>query len=562
MKQSVIRLKKLFFIIFLFLIGGKTNAQNLYLKITGENDSETKTIDSIGFEKKHKSQKSITEATNLFANKLNKKGYLDSKIIEKNKLNDSVFEYKYQLGKRINYARIYIGVNFTEFIPQTYTSKNDSVTVPFEEIDFFLNAILKQLESKGYAMAKTKLSSIEKKNHYISASLSLNTESPRSINDIVINGYPKFPEGHKKNILRLYKNKTFNQKSLEKIFTDFEKYRFVKQQKYPEILFTRDSTKIYVYLEKAKPNSFDGYLGFTNDENEKLVVSGYLDLTLNNILNSGEKIALYWKSDGQDQKTFNLNLELPYIFKSPFGIKADLNIFKQDSTFQNTRTNLELGYYFNYNTRLYLGYQSTESSDIQNVNSTSINDFESSFITTALEYTNFANSDFLFPEKTNITLKTGSGKRNANSGNDNQFYISLLAKHNFYLNPKNIIQVKTQNFYLKSNQYITNELYRFGGINSVRGFNENSLQANTFSSLLTEYRYVATTNLYVHTILDYGFFNDTTTNTKENLLGIGFGFGLLTKNGLFNLIYANGSTKNQEAKLSNSIVHISFKANF
>jgi len=556
------RLKKILFLIFLSLFGGKTAAQNLYLKISGSNDSETKIIDSIGYEKKHKSQKSITEATNLFANKLNKKGYLDSKIIEKNKLNDSVFEYKYQLGKRINYARIYIGVNFTEFIPQTYTSKNDSVTVPFEEIDFFLNAILKQLESKGYAMAKTKLSSIEKKNHYISASLSLNTESPRSINDIVINGYPKFPEGHKKNILRLYKNKTFNQKSLEKIFTDFEKYRFVKQQKYPEILFTRDSTKIYVYLEKAKPNSFDGYLGFTNDENEKLVVSGYLDLTLNNILNSGEKIALYWKSDGQDQKTFNLNLELPYIFKSPFGIKADLNIFKQDSTFQNTRTNLELGYYFNYNTRLYLGYQSTESSDIQNINSASINDYESSFITTALEYTNFANSDFLFPEKTNITLKTGSGKRNANSGNDNQFYISLLAKHNFYLNPKNIIQVKTQNFYLKSNQYITNELYRFGGINSVRGFNENSLQANTFSSLLTEYRYVATTNLYVHTILDYGFFNDTTTNTKENLLGIGFGFGLLTKNGLFNLIYANGSTKNQEAKLSNSIVHISFKANF
>lgn len=562
MKQSVIRLKKLFFIIFLFLIGGKTNAQNLYLKITGENDLETKTIDSIGFEKKHKSQKSITEATNLFANKLNKKGYLDSKIIEKNKLNDSVFEYKYQLGKRINYARIYIGVNFTEFIPQTYTSKNDSVTVPFEEIDFFLNAILKQLENKGYAMAKTKLSSIEKKNHYISTSLSINTESPRSINNIVINGYPKFPEGHKKNILRLYKNKTFNQKSLDKIYTDFEKYRFVKQQKYPEILFTKDSTKIYVYLEKAKPNSFDGYLGFTNDENEKLVVSGYLDLTLNNILNSGEKIALYWKSDGQDQKTFNLSLELPYIFKSPFGIKADLNIFKQDSTFQNTRTNLELGYYFNYNTRLYLGYQSTESSDIQNVNSASINDFESSFITTTLEHTNFANSDFLFPEKTNITLKTGSGKRNANSGIDNQFFVSLLAKHDFYLNPKNIIQIKTQNFYLKSNQYITNELYRFGGINSVRGFNENSLQANTFSSLLTEYRYLATTNLYVHTILDYGFFNDTTTNTKENLLGIGFGFGLLTKNGLFNLIYANGSTKNQEAKLSNSIVHISFKANF
>jgi hypothetical protein len=50
--------------------------------------------------------------------------------------------------------------------------------------------------------------------------------------------------------------------------------------------------------------------------------------------------------------------------------------------------------------------------------------------------------------------------------------------------------------------------------------------------------------------------------TKEQLLGLGFGFGLLTKNGLFNLAYANGSTGEQEIKLSNSIVHISFKARF
>lgn len=562
MKQSVIRLKKLFFIIFLFLIGGKTNGQNLYLKITGENGTETKIIDSIDYERTHKSQKSIAETINLMTDKLNKKGYLENKIIEKTKLNDSVFEHKYHLGKKTNYARIYIGVNFTTFVPEKYTLKNDSVTVPFDEIEFLLNSVVRQLESKGYAMAKTKLTSIEKKNRYITASLSVSKETLRNINNIVINGYPKFPEGHKKNILRLYKNKTFNQKSLEKIYTDFEKYRFVKQSKYPEILFTKDSTKIYVYLERAKSNSFDGYLGFTNNENDKLVVSGYLDLVLNNILNSGEKFALYWKSDGQDQKTFNFSLELPYLFKSPLGLKADLNIFKQDSTFQNTRTNLELGYYLNYNTRIYLGYQATESSDIQNVNSATINDFESSFLTTSLELSNFNNDDFLFPEKTNINFKLGTGSRNANSGNDNQFFARLMAKHNFYLNPKNIIHLRTENFYLKSKQYITNELYRFGGINSFRGFNENSLQANTLTSLLTEYRYLATPNLYIHSILDYGYFKDTASATNENLLSLGIGFGLLTKNGLFNIIYANGSTKNQESKLSNSIVHISFKANF
>lgn len=534
----------------------------MHLKISGQNEAENKIIDSIGYEKKHKNIKSVNDANVLLLGKLNKTGYLDSQIIETDKPNDSVFRFKYSLGKRIKYARIYIGINFQDFIPKNYLAKKDTLTLPFDQTETFLSEIITKLEASGFSMAKATLTNIIKKEDAITADLNLNKEAKRTINDIAINGYPKFPVSHKKNILHLYRNKTFNQKSVEKIYTDFEKYRFIKQSKYPEILFTKDSTKIYIYLEKAKPNTFDGYLGFTNDDKEKLVVSGYLDLVLSNILNSGEKIALYWKSDGQDQKTFNLGLELPYIFKSPLGLKAELNIFKQDSTFQNTRTNLELGYFFNYNTRAYLGYQSTESSDIQNTNTTSISDYENSFVTASFEFADFSNQDFLFPEKTNLNLKIGTGKRASKLNSNEQFFSSLFIKHNFYLNPKNIINIKSQNFYLRSGDYIINELYRFGGINSVRGFNENSLQANTFTSLLTEYRYLVTSNLYVHTIIDYGYMTDNVSNVKENLLGLGLGFGLLTQNGLFNIIYANGSTKNQTAKLSNSIVHISFKANF
>ena len=221
-----------------------------------------------------------------------------------------------------------------------------------------------------------------------------------------------------------------------------------------------------------------------------------------------------------------------------------------------------MGYYFNYNTRLYLGYQSTESSDIQNANTATLSDFNNSFTTASLEFTDFKNDDFLFPEKTALNFKTGFGKRTAKLISDNQFFASLNMKHNLYLNEKNIITLKTQNFYLQSNNYIVNELQRFGGINSIRGFNENSLQGNIFNSLLTEYRYVLASNLYIHSIIDYGRLQDNTTNSKTNLLGLGFGFGLLSKNGLFNMVYANGSTNNQTVKLSTSIVHISFRANF
>ncbi|NNT72466.1 hypothetical protein HKT18_09590 [Flavobacterium sp. IMCC34852] len=555
-------MKKFFLFLFLIIANRNVSAQNFYLKIIGQNEFEDKSVDSIDYIKKHQNLKSIIDENNSFYEKLNKKGFLNAQFIENYKLNDSVFCYKYSLGKKINYARIYIGIKNHENIPETYRLKNDTLQLNYEEIDAFLNSTLMKLENNGFSMAKVKLSNIHYKDNNIIADLEATTGNRRQVNSIVINGYDKFPESHKRNITRLYRKKVFNQKNLNKLYDDFEKFRFVKQTKYPEILFTKDSTQVYVYLEKSKPNSFDGYLGFTNDEESKLILSGYLDLTLNNVLNSGERFSLYWKSDGQDQKTFNLGLELPYIFKSPIGLKIELNIFKQDSTFQNTRNNIELGYFFNYNTRLYLGYQSTESSDIQNTNTNTLSDFDNSFLTTAMEFIDLKNDDFLFPEKTNLNLKIGTGKRDSKLLNDHQFFGSLYLKHNFYLNSKNIITIKSQNFYLQSKNYIVNELSRFGGINSIRGFNENSLQANTFSSLLTEYRYVLTTNLYIHSILDYGFLKDYTTNSRAELLGFGFGFGLLSKNGLFNLIYANGSTNNQAVKLSNSIVHISFKANF
>lgn len=528
----------------------------------GENEKENKIIDSIGYILKHKNVKSLLDENNSLYEKLAKTGFTESELLENSKQNDSTFIFKYSLGKRINYARIYIGINFKENVAQNYTVKNDTLILPYGEIEGFLNTTLKKLETNGFSMAKVKLINIQKAKDFITADLSITTELKRQVNDIVINGYDKFPEGHKKNIIRMYRNKVFNQKNLDRLYNDFEKFRFIKQTKYPEILFTKDSTKIYVYLEKTKPNTFDGYVGFTNDEEKNVIFSGYVDLVLNNILNSGEKLALYWKSDGQQQRTFNLGVELPYIFKSPLGLKTELNIFKQDSTFQNTRTAVNLGYYFNYNTRVYLGYQSTESSDIQNVNTSSLSDFDNSFITTSLEFVDFKSDDFLFPEKTNLELKIGTGKRDSKLISDNQFFGSLFLKHNFYLNDRNIVNIKTQDFYLQSNNYIVNELQRFGGINSIRGFNENSLQGNVFGSILTEYRYILSSGLYIHSIVDYGYLQDKTSNSNQNLLGIGFGFGLLAKNGLFNLVYANGSTNDQPIKLSNSIVHISFKAVF
>lgn len=555
-------MSKFCFFLFFFILSFCVQAQKLYLKIGGETVIQTKTIDSIGYEKQFEIAKGIEDEANRFQKKLIENGYLESEKMKTSKVNDSVFLVQFKLGYRIDKIHIYIGAMNSDLNTANYSVENDYLILPIASVESFMQLQLKYLEQKGFSLANLKLENFRKEDNALKADLKIQKSEKRILNDIVIKGYPKFPESHKRNLMRLFANKTFNQDGLQKVYNELEEYRFVKQTQYPEILFTKDSTKIYVYMEKAKANRFDGFLGFSNEEGGKVRFNGYLDILLHNILNSGEQLLIYWKNDGQEQTSFNIGLQVPYIFKSPLGLKAELNIFKRDSTFQNTNTSLDLGYFFNYNSRLYLGYQATESSDIQNTNSSFISDYTNAFLTSKYEFTRFKSDDFLFPEKTVLNFTVGTGTRDSKTDSQSQFFGNLLIKQNFYLNEKNNIQLNSQNYYLQSDTYIVNELYRFGGIKSIRGFNENSLQGNLLTSILTEYRYVLSPGLYVHSIIDYAYYQDKTTDTNNTLLGLGFGFGLLTKNGFFNLIYANGSTGNQAIQLSNSIVHISFKSNF
>ena len=557
----------------LFLIFGlSSSAQNSQLHITGKTTSETKTIDSIGYIQKHQSAKLIIEEINNISQKLKENGYINNQILEKKKENDSSFSAKISLGKRIKNIHIYIGIKNILLSANFFEQNQDSIILPYSQTEPFLKHTLQNLEKNGYAFAKVKLTNIQQKNQNLYADLSISTDKKRNLNAIEIkysNQQLKklFPKGAQKQIEKKYKNSIFNQETVKQINHDFEEFGFINQIKFPEILFTQDTTKVFIYLEKRKANNFDGYLGFNNTDNKKIQFNGYLDLTLVNALRNGEELSIYWKNDGNNQRLFNANLNIPYIFNSPIAIKAQINIFKQDSIFQNTKTALQLGYFLNYNKRIYLGFESTESSDIQNLNSENLSDYKNTFYTASAELKKNNSKNKLFPTKSIISLTIGNGKRTISEDSpQKQNFANFNIMNDFYINEKNIINVKNQNYFLKSENYITNELHRFGGMNSIRGFSENSLQGNLMIALMTEYRYLISSNLYFNSILDYCYYEDKTISTvkknNDKLLGIGLGFGAQTLNGLLKFAITNGKSKNEEIKFYNTNITISYNVKF
>ncbi|MFV5694843.1 hypothetical protein ACM55G_05320 [Flavobacterium sp. LB3P122] len=565
----------LIFIIF-FCFGLGCSAQNFQLHIIGSTDSETKTIDSLNYNSNHKNVKSISDETIRIADKLSEIGFIENIITDNIKVNDTSYTAKLSLHNRVKTIHIYIGRNNELYNSIVPNKVKDTIIIRYEETATFLNNTLQKLEQKGFALAKLKLINIQNRNQTLYADLEFTSDKKRKLNAIEIKYIEKgnkikFPKGYINQINHKYQNKIFNQNIVNEIHKEFEKFKFVNQIKYPEILFSKDSTKIYVYLEKRKSNTFDGFIGFSNNENKKINFNGYLDINLENTLQAGEQFSIYWKSDGNKQKTFKTSLELPYLFKSPIALKTHLIIFKQDSTYQNTKKGINLGYFINYNTRIYAGYQSTESIDIQNTNSKQISDYKNSFWTSDFEYIRNDSNNSLFTKKSIFTFAIGLGKKKSNNlpqttTTNKQLFVNLEVMHNFYLNKKNSINIKSQNYFLKSDTYIINELIRFGGLNSIRGFEENSLQAHFLTLILTEYRYTLSPSLYIHSIIDYGIYKDKTTpegnNQKMSLTGLGMGLGVLTKNGLLKLAFANGSNKTQKINFYNTIIHLCYNVKF
>ncbi|MEH1008663.1 MULTISPECIES: POTRA domain-containing protein [unclassified Winogradskyella] len=555
----------LFFLI-LLVFSNLGTSQSINLKVIGENEVSTATIDSLGYQKSFNNYKNLEIEIQNLKIKLTKRGYIDTSIESITKQNDSLFKAQLITGKRINRIRIYYPSDFnTEYLNLIHQSKdNNYFELRITELETYLKNLNSTIAEQGDPFSTLQLINISKlASDLISADLKIVTNQKRRIDKIIVKGYEKFPKSYLKRFLKLRTGKSFNLNAIKEKIELLNDLRFANKIKDPEVLFTQDSTTLYIYVEKTKTNNFDGFLGFgTNENTNKIEFDGYLDLRLINNLNYGETLNLFYKSDEIDQQTINVDADLPYLFSSPIGLQVGLNIFRKDSTFLTAKQYAKINYQINAQHKIGIGINTTNSTNLLDDDTDILNDYTSNYYTLHYNYTKPQFSDPLFPINFWLDASSGFGNRDNNLGTQKQSVFNIDAYKIFNLNNKNSFYARLNGATLISDDYLDNELFRFGGINSIRGFEENSLVANLYGVLSTEYRYRLSNDIYVHSVLDAAYFENRLTNSKEKLFGFGFGLGLLTNAGLFRLNYSSGKTENRQFKLSDSKIHISLTATF
>lgn len=552
--------KKIFYLLFLILTTScSLYAQQIYLKVNGKNINETSFLKQNIKDSIFNNGQEVETKLIFLQNVLKSNGYLYHQITSAEK-KDSLYLVHFDLGKKTDSLKI----NFNKHEAQlkSILQINESTkTIAIQNTESFLKNIVEKLAKKGYSISTVKLTNHQFLNDMITADLDLHLDEQRRIDQLVFTPYSNFPTGIKNRLVKKYEKQPFTEAIIADLQKEMRQFPFIKTTKQPEVLFTESNTALYLYVERQNVSQFDGLIGFTNDDDGKVQFNGYADLQLMNILNKGEQLKLYWKNDGNQQTQFNLSGEVPYLFNTPFGLKASLELFKQDSTMMNTKFNAAVLYYLNFNHRVGIGYQSTASvAGTENFYQAA--DYNNQFIT--LNYLLNKYQDHpLFPQKYQVTALLGIGSKTEEKDNRKaaQQFAQLSAEYLWQINNRWYAHQKIEGSVLNSaSALLYNEYYRFGGIHSIRGFAENSLLAKTQAGLYNEVRYLLAPNMYLHSITDVAYYESEDTN--DFLYSFGLGFGIQTGGGLFNIIYANGVQPNTDFKLSNAIFHLSYKTQF
>ena len=120
-----------------------------------------------------------------------------------------------------------------------------------------------------------------------------------------------------------------------------------------------------------------------------------------------------------------------------------------------------------------------------------------------------------------------------------------------------VLNIGVSTSYLQGENYFSNELIRFGGLKSLRGFNETSFSASSLVIGKLEYRVLLEQNSFLFLFFNQAYYEDLSKSPSYNdhPYGLGAGLNFETKAGIFSFTYAVGSLQDKALQFKDAKIH-------
>ncbi|MCC7332922.1 MAG: hypothetical protein IT232_09965 [Flavobacteriales bacterium] len=570
-------MKKILFIL-LFSSSFTVFSQRKELKIAF-NDSLIKSSKIISYSKTS-TLLELKDELRKAINQLHQNAYLlagiDSILID-----STHFSVFMNLGKQYKWSYLKtVGID-EEVLSKTGFRDKLFQNKPFNQnsLSVLLEEIIKHYENNGYPFSSLRFDSIQIENDIFKGNIILEKNKRFEIDSVLIVGNATLSSKYIQNYIRIKNNDLYNETNIRNISTRLKELPFVEENQPFKVIFSESGSKIILDLKKKKASRFNGILGILpNNETGKIRLTGDVKLNLLNSFKKGEEITFNWRSIQENTQDLKTGFVYPFVANSPFGIDYSFKLYKKDTSFIDVFNKIGARYILKGNNYFSVFYQNKKSALL------STNGFKTltvlpdyADITTQLYGIGFTFNqlDYLLNPRRGYSVfiegAAGSKSIKKNSALKESLYEKLKLNSSLYqattildfyfpVKKRSAIKLSNKSGFTINESLFDNELNRIGGIFTLRGFDEESINTTLYSIATVEYRFILEQNSYLYLFFDGSYVEKDNVKgyLSDRPYGFGSGMSFDTKAGIFSISYALGTQFDNPILFRNAKIHFGF----
>ena len=542
-----------------------------------DNDDITECARKAGLSRKVGSRATLERRLDKFAQLCRREGYLSFSV--DSVCADSTYYYIYCFeGERYTESSITVEGEALAAVEAAGLRRYlVGGKLPVAEFDGFAAKLIGYYENHGYPFAEVSLDDLQIGDGKMTAALSFDRGTFITMDSVVVKGDAKLRPAYIYPYFGIRKKKVYSENVMRRVPEKVSALQFATEVRPSGVEFTGDKATLYLFLDKKRTNLFDGYMALVpvDERTGRVGFAGEVNLALKNLFGIGESFDAEWRAPGQKSQNLRLAAAFPYLFRTPIGADLSFMLNKTDTSYLNMNYRIGLRYSFLANgfLKAYFNYRTSDvlNADLLQVAENELNyvDYRKRMYGLAFSYSHL---DYIYNPRKGVELDVdiSAGKRKIirNAHADSSVYegvkleaanYSIVTKVNGYipLHKRWVLKLGAAGGGLFGADNLANDLFKIGGMNSLRGFSEDEIMATSYVTAAAELRFIFAKIAYFNLFFNAAWYERNLPNSYVSDWPFGFGAGLAfdTKAGVFFLNYALGKQFNNPISFKNGKIH-------
>lgn len=444
--------------------------------------------------------------------------------------------------------------------------KTNQVTSP-HQIASEAHEILDYLESNGYPFATLALDESKVENGVLQVALRLDLGTRITYDSLSVRPQGLVKPAFLSKYLGLDYGKNYDEEDLANVEDKIQHLPFLSLERM-STSFQLKKARVALDLAPRKVNYFDGILGLVpGADGEGVEVTGELDLSINNLFQSGKKVEVNWKKLEPGSQQLHASYLHPIVLGSPLDFYFSLDQIRQDTVYSNRSLQLAFDYRPSKRVSMRISYESLLGNELDDQTGAS-GDFNIDYYGLAVTW--YKLDRLLHPKNgfktqwiTNIGRKSVS-TTGSSIPESTQYRLQAILEGYKRISPRSVLYLASQNGMIFNDYLYLNDLFRLGGLKTIRGFNELEFFASNYAIVNLEWRYYLDADSYLVTFYDQSFVSYDIINGSysDRPAGLGAGMQFATERGNFKILYGLGKRDGEPFSFATSKIHFGYTAIF